>query len=80
MRLMVLHDVKNEDGIKSFFNEVYETFIKVSCPTVNMSSICSWYSIPPSKLAENLKYNYYTCVVQGLKNIYVLFTKITLIL
>ena len=27
---MILHDVKNEDGIKNFFNEVYETFIKVS--------------------------------------------------
>lgn len=39
MRLMVLHDVKNEDGIKSFFNEVYETFIKVSCPIENIEHV-----------------------------------------
>ncbi len=27
-RLVMLHDVKNEDGIKSFFAEMYETYIK----------------------------------------------------
>jgi len=27
---MMVHDVKNEDAIKSFFQEVYELFIKVS--------------------------------------------------
>ena len=27
-RFVMLHDVKNEDGIKSFFNEMYETYTK----------------------------------------------------
>lgn len=29
-RFIVVHELKNEDGIKSFFQEVYEVFIKVS--------------------------------------------------
>lgn len=31
MRFLMLHNVKNDDGIKMFFQEIYEIYTKVSC-------------------------------------------------
>lgn len=29
MKFVLLHEAKNDDGIKSFFNEVWELYVKV---------------------------------------------------
>ena len=35
IRFVMLHDVKNDDGIKSFFLEMFEMYIKVGCMLQN---------------------------------------------
>ena len=32
-KFLLLHEGRNEDGIKSFFNEIYDLFVKVSTLT-----------------------------------------------
>lgn len=36
-KLMLLHDIRNDDGIKNFFSEIYELYIKVGLSGCTMS-------------------------------------------
>ena len=39
IRFLMLHDVKNEEGIKNFFQEMYETYMKVRFPYIFLNEV-----------------------------------------
>lgn len=43
IRFIMVHDSKNDDGIKNFFNEMYETYIKVTISSIYQ--LCSVTSV-----------------------------------
>lgn len=39
VKFLLLHDSKNDDGIRSFFHDIHEYYIKVSEPSVSLSVV-----------------------------------------
>ena len=35
MKFLLLHDLRNDDGIKQFFSDVHELYVKVGCNQQN---------------------------------------------
>jgi hypothetical protein len=50
MKFILLHEAKNDDGIRSFFNDVWELYVKVSFVLRNFFNCCD-----PFCLVDNVK-------------------------
>jgi hypothetical protein len=47
VKIVLLHELKNDDGIRLFFQEVWETYVKVRSPSFLPSRRC--LQCPPSR-------------------------------
>lgn len=56
MKFILLHETKNDDGIRTFFMDVWELYVKVSCPG------CSgdWLRLIPQDAAEPVPHRVHT--------------------
>ncbi|KAK4374732.1 hypothetical protein RND71_005409 [Anisodus tanguticus] len=69
-RLMLLHDSRNDDGIKSFFQEVHELYIK-DLASHHLTSIPKLEPLPESTsetIRTKAKQELYQCKVRSLQN------------
>jgi Sedlin, N-terminal conserved region len=63
MKFILLHETKNDDGIKSFFNDVWELYVKVRAVFPNEPSLVPIYRliyILPSDDAEPFPHRPFT--------------------